>query len=101
MYVWRDGLARLRNDEGFSDPTPPSFTDAVDLRHYPPPEPLLRLVEQLAVRTREFVVALPRFPGFLPVLLAEWGWRGTVAHEGPDGVFIRLSPEPALDGRGA
>ena len=64
----------------------------IDLRHLPPPEPLVAILAQITRSADPFEVMLPFDAPILAALLAEQGWQVERIDDQPDGVRRRISP---------
>ena len=68
----------------------------IDLRAYPPPQPLTYILERVEVDHQAFEVLLPFFPVPLVALLEPTGRTVVLVDEAGDGVRVQItaSPEP-------
>jgi hypothetical protein len=62
----------------------------IDLRHLPPPEPLVAILARITRDDAPFEVMLPFDPPILDALLAQQGWRVERVNAGADGAQLRI-----------
>lgn len=65
--------------------------ETVDLRLFPPPQPLNWILERIEIDDADFEVLLPFFPGPLVPLLADVGREVVLVDEADDGVRVRIT----------
>ncbi len=68
-----------------------STDEIVDLRLFPPPQPLNWILERIEVDDHDFEVLLPFFPDPLVPLLADVGREVVLVDEADDGVRVRIT----------
>jgi hypothetical protein len=62
----------------------------IDLRHLPPPEPLVAILARITRDDAPFDVLLPFDPPILDAMLAQQGWRVERIDANADGARLRL-----------
>lgn len=65
----------------------------IDLRHLPPPEPLVAILARITRDDTPFEVMLPFDPPILDALLAQHGWRVERVDPSADGARLRIVRE--------
>lgn len=65
----------------------------IDLRHLPPPEPLVAILARITRDDAPFEVMLPFDPPILDAMLAQQGWRVERVDAGADGARLRIVRE--------
>ena len=71
-------------------PVAPLPSGVIDLRHLPPPEPLVAILAQLTRSDAPFEVMLPFDPPILAPILAQHGWLVDRVDTQPDGIRLRI-----------
>lgn len=71
-------------------PLAPAPDGVTDLRHLPPPEPMLWILEATSRSREPLRVMLPCYPTPLVELLAPSGWEVREESSGPDGVVATI-----------
>lgn len=94
-WFWKGELQDVvERVSGRASELAPADDDVVDLRAYPPPQPLTYIIERVEVDHQAFDVLLPFFPAPLVGLLEPTGRTVLLVAEADDGVRVRIEAAP-------
>jgi hypothetical protein len=89
-WFWKGDLRQVEERASATPDGASVGDDVVDLRAYPPPQPLTYILERVDVDAEAFDVLLPFFPAPLVGLLEPIGRAVVLVAEAGDGVRVRI-----------